>query len=355
MRIALILIFAIHGFNLLAQYEHKDIFPGVEGEELIEKILEDYRPSAVKSYTDAREFMFTEVYNQNDTITTIYSGMRRFLDPAAGEPIQYLLSGDNDRQIDTEHSYPRSKGALRDTDAGSDLHHLFPSRKLINSSRGNLPFGEVNDAGTITWYISDSDQSSIPMTNIDAYAELGGIAFEPRESQKGNIARAMFYFYAMYKEMADQEDPQFFEVMKEDLCEWHFADPVDSLEWTRSHMIGQFQGHEANPFVLDCSLASRLYCDQITDACALLTDVDEIEENAFIQVFPNPFQELFHLRYEGIKDINYQIIDMVGREVKTGKINSQEKSISTKDLHTGIYFLLSSDGGRQQIIKIIKN
>lgn len=355
MRIAVIIIFVFLGTNVIGQYDHKDIYPGVEGDELRVKLLEEYNPTAVQSYTDAREFMFKEVYNQNDTVTTVYSGMRRYLDPTAEEPIQYFLSGDNDRQIDTEHSYPRSKGALKDTDAGSDLHHLFPSRKLINSSRANLPFGEVNDAATIKWYLGDQDQTSIPVTHIDDYAELGGIAFEPRESQKGNIARAIFYFYTMYRDMADQADPQFFDIMKDDLCEWHFADPVDSLEWIRSLMIGEFQGHEANPFVLDCSLASRLYCDQITDACAFLTDIQEIGELSSLQLFPNPFLNEIYVNQRNTSEVKYRIMNMLGQQIDSGYIQGSQALIVTAHIPSGIYFIVTQKGEQQQVFKMIKN
>ena len=44
--------------------------------------------------------------------------------------------------------------------------------------------------------------------------------FEPRESVKGDIASAVFYFYTMYQEEANEADFEFFESMKEVLISW---------------------------------------------------------------------------------------------------------------------------------------
>lgn len=339
---------------LYAQYDHKDILPKMEGEALLQELVSQFKPSQVHSYSDARYFMFSEVYNQRDTVETIYAGLKRYLDPRENDPIQYFLTGDQNIQIDTEHSYPRSKGADRNTDAGSDLHHLFPSRKLINSSRGNLPFGEVVDSETETWYQFSQMQSGIPVSNIDDFSELGPDRFEPRENQKGNIARAMFYFYSIYRSQADAADPQFFQVMKDDLCDWHYADPVDSLEWERSKMIGTFQGQEANPFVLDCSLAARLYCDEISDACAFLTSLESIKIQK-VNLVPNPVSDLVKINLSGIKgkgSLRIILFDMIGKKMMEVKNDRGEIIIDLSSFHAGMYQLVVMD--RSSIIGISK-
>jgi endonuclease I len=347
----------MYGSVLLAQYDHMDILPKMEGEPLLEELINQFKPTQVQSYSDARYFMFTEVYNQNDTVETIYAGLKRYLDPGENDPIQYFLTGDQNIQIDTEHSYPRSKGADRNTDAGSDLHHLFPARKLINSSRGNLPFGEVIDSETETWYQSSQMQSGIPGSNIDDYSELGPDRFEPREIQKGNVARAMFYFYSMYQNQADAADPQFFQVMKDDLCDWHYADPVDSLEWERSKMIGTFQGHEANPFVLDCSLAARLYCNEISDPCAFLTSLKSIKIEE-VNVVPNPVNDFVKLNLSGVKgkgQLRVIIYDLIGKKVMEVKTVNEEIIIDLSSLISGLYQVVVMDRstmiGKSKLIK----
>ncbi|MFN8329951.1 MAG: hypothetical protein U0T81_01815 [Saprospiraceae bacterium] len=44
-------------------------------------------------------------------------------------------------------------------------------------------------------------------------------------------------------------------------CVTGIQDPVDSLEWKRTFMISQYQDGKANPFVLDCTLPQRCYCE----------------------------------------------------------------------------------------------
>ena len=44
-------------------------------------------------------------------------------------------------------------------------------------------------------------------------------SFEPREDHKGDAARAMFYYYAMYSEIADHD---FCEIQKERLLNWKY-------------------------------------------------------------------------------------------------------------------------------------
>ena len=83
--------------------------------------------------------------------------------------------------------------------------------------------------------------------------------FEPREEQKGNTARAMFYFYAMYSNVADDE---FFELQKETLMNWHYYDAADEIETERTWEIAQYQDGLPNPFVLDSTLAGRIWYPQ---------------------------------------------------------------------------------------------
>lgn len=101
-----------------------------------------------------------------------------------------------------------------------------------------------------------SSSTDKPDINIDDYSEATGNQFEPRESVKGNIARAMFYFNTIF---SDKGEPSFFDQQDEALCLWNRLDPFDSPELARSAAIAQKQGNE-NPFVLDPSLAERLYC-----------------------------------------------------------------------------------------------
>ena len=100
------------------------------------------------------------------------------------------------------------------------------------------------------------------MEFIDEYAEkLNGQTpqFEPREDHKGDAARAMFYFFAMYHGHADTN---FWNIQKDVLFDWHNQDPVNELELSRTWVIAGYQDDYPNPFILDSSLARRIWSVQ---------------------------------------------------------------------------------------------
>lgn len=141
----------------------------------------------------------------------------------------------------------------------SDMHYLFPSVQAINASRSNSPFSDIDDNETDKWYRLSQTLYSIPISNIDEYSEKENnypYCFEPRESVKGNIARAMFYFYTIYNDVADES---FWDVQKETLYKWHYQDPVDQTELDRTNAIAPYQDDKENPFVLDSTLVRRMW------------------------------------------------------------------------------------------------
>ena len=168
--------------------------------------------------------------------------------------------------INLEHSYPRSKGADEDDGNGngfSDLHHLFPTRVAVNSARGNSPFLEIPDSLTTSWFYLNQEQSTIPIIDTALFSERTNDTFEPREAFKGNIARAIFYFFTIYNENALAADSTFFAQQQETLCDWHVQDPIDSIEQVRTFRIAGFQDSIPNPFILDSTLAHRTFCDPL--------------------------------------------------------------------------------------------
>ena len=140
----------------------------------------------------------------------------------------------------------------------SDIHHLRPCKSNVNSSRGNKPYNESNDNQTQTWYWLDYQQNNPPSQNRDKYSESASNVFEPREEVKGDIARAIFYFYTMYSNVADDN---FFESQKDILYDWHQNDPINQSEINRTWEIADYQDYP-NPFILDETLVQRCYFEQ---------------------------------------------------------------------------------------------
>lgn len=187
-------------------------------------------------YNGARNVMFGELDDDhdNDVVDCVYTGMK--------------VSGVRDsgtaykggQGLNTEHSWPQSLGAVGA--AKADLHHLFPTDVETNSARGSNPFGEVaRPSQTFPVFDVGRKQSVL---GTDA---RGRIVFEPRDEHKGDLARALFYFYTVYG-FRGSADLNNFRKEEETLMRWHRLDPVDAAERRRNDGIYAVQGNR-NPFV----------------------------------------------------------------------------------------------------------
>ena len=194
----------------------------------------------------ARSKMYNFIDNQNNTIVGVYSGYVKSW-TAGG-------TGTNPDPINCEHTVPQSFFGKSEP-MRSDIHHLFPTYKNWNSVRSNYPFSEIDDNQTTRWMRNTTSVSSIPSTNIDEYSEQANQMFEPREDHKGNVDRAVFYFYTMYPTQAGN-------ISRvgdlNTLYQWHLNDPVDANERARNNSIEQFQG-DRNPYVDYPDLVARAW------------------------------------------------------------------------------------------------
>jgi endonuclease I len=335
---------------VLAQFDHEAIFPNESGEILLNKLVENFKPEVVLDFTSAKDTLYAKIYVENDSVTCVYTGHKLYLDPAE-DPSQYMYKNGSSEGINAEHNYPKSKGAANGN-ALSDLYNLFPSRVQVNADRGNHPFSDIVDQQTTFWYYLTDKTQGIPSENIDYYSEGTSAFFEPREDHKGNVARSVFYFVSMYQDEVEQADPSFFESMRSQLCDWHYYDPVDSLEWERNSKIASYQSGKRNPFILDCSLAGRSYCDYIDDACKAL-NVDELSKPQSIhwRIYPNPAKDHFTIKSSGtiLKNIHLLLVDAMGSVLlnRTLYENAGRQGTFTvqldQSLEPGIYFIHLSD------------
>ncbi len=161
------------------------------------------------------------------------------------------LSGSFNR----EHVWPKSRGSFKETNAGSDLHHLRPTNADINSTRGNMTMGNVKgvfttyktkalNGGTVLWYNTDAD------------------IVEVRDNIKGDVARILLYVWCRWQEPNLYEnDPNptigsgddannGLKVIEslDTLLEWMELDPVDTWEMSRNDQCENVQGNR-NVFI----------------------------------------------------------------------------------------------------------
>jgi endonuclease I len=144
-----------------------------------------------------------------------------------------------------EHVWPVSLGALRDSPAYTDLHHIFACDANVNSARGNRPFDECS---------GDCNQHR---EAPDVFFSTR--AWEPPHDQKGDVARALFYMDLRYEGgLAGEPNLRLVEWGVTSGCNcmgrlsklrrWHEQDPVDERELRRNEAIFGMQENR-NPFV----------------------------------------------------------------------------------------------------------
>ncbi len=195
------------------------------------------------SYKEARRKLFNELHLEKDDhgyyVVGVYCLDKNY--PFNGEHPGNRLPDAS--ILNTEHTWPQSKfsSAFPKETQKTDLHHLFPTRSRINSERGNYPFAEVNRERNLS---CDGPESGSPASGGN------GTYFEPPESHKGNVARAMFYFSVRYKMPIDSIQEGYFR-------QWNKEDPVDQAEKDRHEKVAALQKNR-NPFIDDPSLVEKI-------------------------------------------------------------------------------------------------
>ncbi|MBP6238459.1 MAG: endonuclease [Saprospiraceae bacterium] len=296
------------------------IFPGLKGDSLKNVLISFYTPSKILPYDQARTKLYNDVFLFSDSLECFYSGYKISVDKNTN-----ILSWTAKYSIQTEHLYPRSKGADKPPAIG-DLHHLVPTKASINTLRKNAPYKDIDDTKTKYWLLGDKVFTVPDRSKIDTYSESAPGAFEPRESIKGDVARSVFYFYTIYQKQADKVDNRFFPAMLTDLCRWHRKDNVDSTEWNKTMAIARIQGN-VNPFVIDASLAERCYCSGV---------ISETSKSFVFELYPNPTKGLFYI---SIPEYSGQVIMTIKSDI--GKLISTHylmySRLMTWRLTAGIY------------------
>lgn len=84
---------------------------------------------------------------------------------------------------------------------------------------------------------------------------------------------------------------------------------------------------------------------------SLLLSSENFADNSFL-MYPNPAKETLYVNI--IRKSSYSIIDVFGKLVKTGKVESGENELDLKNYEAGIYFLQIKNDSGSLIKKIIK-
>ncbi|NNF57381.1 MAG: T9SS type A sorting domain-containing protein [Rhodothermaceae bacterium] len=355
----LLLAFALP-LAVAAQPTQTILFPGETDATLRQSLRDTYRPMSVTGTNDDLYDTVdrTEVGGQ-DGVIGVYTG---FFVPFDGvpssDPSQDMFNAPNENTqgINQEHTWPQS---LLTGQADDDLHNLFPTKVNVNAARGNLPFAEIPDNLTTTWYRDNLQQSATPDAGvIDEFSELrAGVAFEPREDHKGNVARALFYMATVYDV---QTNTTFSFDMEEQttLYGWHYADPVDQAEYDRTFRIAPFQSNQPNPFVLDSTLIRRAFFPEITTA----TDAEPPSGLHLSAPAPNPFRDATTLTLTMPEPtvVRIAVFDALGRQVAVlhdGLVSTQAPlsiRLEGTRLPPGLYLIRVTGGSAHRTRRVLR-
>ena len=183
---------------------------------------------------------------------------------------------DNPWTIEREHIWPKSQGfeATGKGGARGDPMHLWAAEGTVNGLHSNHPYGYVDKEKSIT--DAGNTHANVAGNYIGTSKTLGsGTVFEPQDSDKGDIARSVFYMVARYNNIAgndssiDTDNPNLELVQAaveksaytstssnpgqmgilSDLLEWNELDPVDDYEIHRNNLLFNNYTNNRNPFI----------------------------------------------------------------------------------------------------------
>lgn len=83
-------------------------------------------------------------------------------------------------------------------------------------------------------------------------------------------------------------------------------------------------------------------------------DMDSYENN--LSLYPNPASNLINIKNPDNRSLNYRILDVAGKELRTGIVTSDREPVNIDVLPSGMYFISVTDAqtGNKQLMKFIK-
>ncbi|MDD2507133.1 MAG: endonuclease, partial [Candidatus Cloacimonetes bacterium] len=181
------LLFALLAFGLWADFY--DSVEDLRGMPLYYALQDLIDTNTYSSYDGAKVFLFQELDNNSGTVTCVYTGKIY--------PIEDDYSGQSNPN--TEHTFAQSWFTPETNVKKSDLHHLFITTMQVNSSRGNLPFGNVASTAASDVYYDDTPWQSY--RGRDTWQHT---VFQVNPHFRGNTARAILYFHTRYGDSLTQ-------------------------------------------------------------------------------------------------------------------------------------------------------
>lgn len=239
-------VFALSVLTLLSSASQAKSKPEAKGRGLFLKTHNETKTGhKILGYKEARRHLYNYIENENGQVKTHYSNI--FL----GKKSRHVYGERGDQNKDSfsndfvncEHTWPQGK-FRRKLPMKSDLHHLFPTLAKTNNMRGSYPFGKVRNSNY----------------NTSSGSKLGRNVFEPHSEIKGNVARALLYFFTRYYDRniyKRSNDRREWAERIDMFISWHEQDPPDAWEMQRNSRIREVQGN-SNPYIENPELVRKI-------------------------------------------------------------------------------------------------
>lgn len=274
--------------------------------------------------TMMNEFEVADTTNGQSFVTCVYSGEKKVFD----DPFDWTATGYS-REHTFAHSWmPTWPADNPEKPEYTDQHNLFPANlQEANTPRSNLPLGEIIGTPVFSYLEGAVGNNA-----------SGQMVYEPRESHKGNAARAMMYMVVAYNFPLTGDldsDKQDAELIKT----WHFNDLPDNREIARHEYIYNLQGNR-NPFIDSVDFACYIDFDNnayLPNGCGL--GLEEMVNNNMV-VFPVPSNDKVFVQVNGYVIRGYELTDMAGRSIMAESgIDKPMLTFDSNELNAGSYII----------------
>ncbi len=276
--------------------------------------------------------------------------------------------GGGTTQWNKEHTWSKSHGNFGESiPAGSDLHHLRPCDATVNSFKGNRDFDNCSTA-----YTDASPPSGY--SGVTGCKSTGSYSFEPRDADKGDVARMLFYMAVRYDGVDTSYNLELVDYVNSSpssqplygklstLLAWHMADPPDAWEILRNTRIQNLQGNR-NPFVDHPEYVSSIWGGGSDNDDDIQMYIPSLRISA---IYPNPFnsETAITVQSKTSAPITTTVYNLKGQRVfhqsyalpaGENKLQWNGKDDSGISAPAGVYFIRVEADKQQALARIVKS
>lgn len=307
-----------------------DSAQGLEGDALKQALYDIIKNHTEKSYGDARYILDETDRDPNNSanVRVIYS------------PHSVSGTWDNGVSWNREHVWSKSRGMTdpdnNDYGPSTDLHNLRACVPDVNTDKSNRWFAECSTKHYYDGVWTGSYYAGATQSSSQFY-------WKPRDEDKGDVARIMFYMATRYEGESGEPDLELLNyiptnnsttepiyALYEDLLQWHKDDPVDDFERNRNNVIYSYQNNR-NPYIDHPEWAESAF-----QSTADLNN--RKKEPTVFELYPNPSDEEVAIKGLDPKlTYEYSIYDVKGSLISKGELKTETLNVSS--LEQGIYCL----------------